>query len=495
MIGRSFVILLAVATAVSFLPMMGDAGVYAAEGENGAETYYALPGQEGDASGFIAEGDALTKDELKTELQEQGGAAGIAETPVEAVLQEEPAPDENAANGQKEAATGTEGLSRCGLSRDETGLRTMGEEGDVDGDDEGETPPEEPSGTPPEEPPEEPPAEVNPDGVMSVSVNNSGIATLSATMVTPDVYFTEVWVDDSWVTDVNRETNIAAVTFDMKRFPVGFHTVKLFLGSDVYEKIEDEGWFMFYDHVPTSIFKKPTLRLADFYTGCSYFIYKDNYNSYSYDSDCGVYFDYKRAGKKWSNGWGPISSGANVKRAKLVAASKYYVHTYYAKKTYYTPPKRVDAETDPVTETKVFKGPMTKNVGFKTAYKKPPVKFIKAKKIKQWCKKYKVRRLSSKIYWRNGYAGWGWYRKVLGTKTYKYWYTKVKITVTMKKKPGVAGIQIGEKIVKGNKKTYSAKFTLAGKKKGKKIKVSVYSYMSTKYGGWSGKTLKKVKVK
>ena len=65
----------------------------------------------------------------------------------------------------------------------------------------------------------------------------------------------------------------------------------------------------------------------------------------------------------------------------------------------------------------------------------------------------------------------------------------------MKKKPGVAGIYIGSKHVKGNKKTYTAKFTLSGKKKGKKVKVSVYSYMNPTYGGWSGKIFKKVKVK
>ena len=35
-IGRAFVILIAVATAVSFLPMMGDIGAYAAEEEGEA---------------------------------------------------------------------------------------------------------------------------------------------------------------------------------------------------------------------------------------------------------------------------------------------------------------------------------------------------------------------------------------------------------------------------------------------------------------------------
>ena len=149
----------------------------------------------------------------------------------------------------------------------------------------------------------------------------------------------------------------------------------------------------------------------------------------------------------------------------------------------------------PATEAHQFRGPVSGAVSFKTGYKYTPVKSIKAKKLKQYCKKIKVKKLSKKIYWSNGYAGYGPYRKVLGTKTYKYWYTKVKVTVKMSKTPGVAGIYIGSKHVAGNKKTYTAKFTLSGKKKGKKIKVSVYSYMNRTYGGWSARTLKKVKVK
>ena len=500
-IGRSFVILIAVATAVSFLPMMGDIGVYAAEENGDSETYYALPGEAGDGSGFVAEEDAMSAEELDAQLQEQGGAAGIAENPAEVVLQEEEAADEKAASGQAKTDADSDGLSKAGLARFETGMQIMGnpEGEDPSGDD---------------------PAGENPTGEdlykaiidnseIKVTVNSKDIATVSAHINVEGIYFTELCVDGWWEKDVPGETDIEGLTIDMKDYPVGYHTVELFLGRDAKETVNEDadenedttegdeidGLYIYCDHVPTNIIKKPSLKLADFYTGCSYFTYSDNYNSYYYDSDCRVYFDYKRSGKKWSKGWGPVNSGKTVKRAKLAAASKYWVHTYYAKKTYYTPPTPLDAQTNPKTETVVFKGPATKDIGFKTAYKKTPVKSIKAKKIKQWCKKYKVRRLSSKIYWRNGYAGWGWYRKVLGTKTYKYWYTKVKITVTMKKKPGVAGVLIGEKKVKGNKKTYSANFTLAGKKKGKKIKVSVYSYMSTKYGGWSGKTLKKVKVR
>ena len=486
--GRSFVILIAVATAVSFLPLLGDVGVYAADGEG--EAYYALPGGEGDGSGFVAEEDALSADELDAQLQGQDGAAGAADSSAEIILEEEPLPEETVSGGQAENEV--EVSSECGLARDDRGLQLMGViDEDVYGE---ETSGEDPSGEDPsgEDPSgEEPVIDENSIG-MTAKVNSKGIATLTAHVDIQDVFFTDLYVDDDYVTDVYGETNVV-VTIDMKKFPVGYHTLKLFLGSDVYDDVD--GLYMFKPSVPTYIYKKPSLKLSNFTTRCSYFTYTDNYNSYYYDSSCSVYLDYKKKGKKWKAGYGPIGYGATVKRGKLSSASKYIVRTYYAKKVKYTPPKSLNAEKNPVTVTKVFKGPKSKSIGFKTAYKKTPVKSIKAKKIKQWCKKYKVRKLSSKIYWRNGYAGWGWYRKVLGTKTYKYWYTKVRITVKMKKKPGIAGVYIGEKKVKGNKKTYAANFTLSGKKKGKKIKVSVYSYMSGTYGGLSGKVLKKVKVK
>ena len=140
-------------------------------------------------------------------------------------------------------------------------------------------------------------------------------------------------------------------------------------------------------------------------------------------------------------------------------------------------------------------GPASGAVSFKTGYAVTPVKSIKAKKVKQWCKKVKYLKLSKKVYYRKGYAGWGYYRKILGKKTKKYWYTKVRVTVNMQYVPGVAGIYIGSKAVYGNMNKYTADFTLAGKKSGKKISVSVYSFMDPTYGGLSGGFVKKVKVK
>ena len=69
------------------------------------------------------------------------------------------------------------------------------------------------------------------------------------------------------------------------------------------------------------------------------------------------------------------------------------------------------------------------------------------------------------------------------------------MTVKLKKKPGTAGIYIGTKRLRGNKKTYSTTFTQSGKLKGKKLKVAVYSYQSKTYGGYSPVKRKTAKVR
>ena len=69
----------------------------------------------------------------------------------------------------------------------------------------------------------------------------------------------------------------------------------------------------------------------------------------------------------------------------------------------------------------------------------------------------------------------------------------------MKKKMSIAGVQIktkGGTVQKsGKKKKYVAKYRVSGKKKGKKIKVSVRCFRSKTYGGFSGWKSKKVKAK
>jgi len=453
-------ILIAVATTVAYFPLLGD-GAYAAE-QNGksGEAYYALPGEDGEGTGFVSVDDALTSDEVKAEINAQVGAPKAATNNAVKPLEEGAL---NALDGGDlvQAASGPVTSPECGLAVSETAgeVQAMG-----DGDD-GEA--------------------IESPGKMLVEVDAEGVATLYALLENEEVSFTRLYVDNEEVysVDVYGDTYVDGATFDMKNYPVGYHTVSLDLTGGGYD-----GYCIYYPFVVTPIISKPSLSQYDLYTGYYYFNYYDNYNYYSYDEDCGLYIDFRKAGAGWNVGYGPVGYGETKKKAGLSAASVHYIRTYFAKVFQYQPP---NGEVG----TYVLRGPYAGPASFKTAYKYTPVKSVKAKKVKQWCKKVKILKLSSQVYYRNGYAGWGYYRKVLGKKTKKYWYTKVKVTVTMSKVPGIAGVYIGSKQLAGNKKVYATNFILSGKKKGKKISVSVYSYMSPVYGGLSGKVLKKVKVK
>lgn len=113
--------------------------------------------------------------------------------------------------------------------------------------------------------------------------------------------------------------------------------------------------------------------------------------------------------------------------------------------------------------------------------KKPAVKSIKVKA-------YNVKKKKQKIY--------GYYTGLyLGKRTY-YKY-KLKIIVTLKKKPGNK-IWINGKKYKGNKKKYTVKlgtFTSYSKPKGKKYTVAMYTYRNGSWGGYSPmyKTVKRIK--
>ena len=75
----------------------------------------------------------------------------------------------------------------------------------------------------------------------------------------------------------------------------------------------------------------------------------------------------------------------------------------------------------------------------------------------------------------------------------------MRVTVTFKKKQGIAGVYIGAKglsaLKRGNKKKYIATFVVSGNKRGKRTVVSVRSYRSSMYGGYSGTLKKRMKIK
>ena len=92
-------------------------------------------------------------------------------------------------------------------------------------------------------------------------------------------------------------------------------------------------------------------------------------------------------------------------------------------------------------------------------------------------------------------AHWDVYGKWVPYKESYVWTTTYEVTVKLKKKPGTTGIYIGDKKVKGNKKTYTATFTDSGKLKGKKITIGICTYNEAKLGAYGPTVKKKVKVK
>ena len=482
---RVLAVSLSVAVAVSFLPILGDAFAYADE-QNGQESYYVLP-ENADDSGFVAEEDAMTKDEIKAEIKGQlqnkgpAKAAGIIDVEEDVGSIEAIDSDETLSNDTS--------IKQALFSDDKEAISVKAvDEADVEEGEEGEEV-------------ESSSYDVKDSGYQKVDCEGdqtydpkTGIVTLNNDKIlTQGVYSTSIYVDNDEVEyDANgapividEAIEIDGLTIDMKDYDVGLHTIWLVTGTSNSGVIYEDLCFV---SVPTDIYDKPSLKLSDFYTGINYFDFENTNSGYD-----GVCIEYRKGSGGWSTPLGPVGYYDAKRKSGLAAASAYSARTYFYKDTsYYNP---VTKQTEQYIALGAITGAYSNTVSFKTAYKATPVKSIKAKKVKQWCKKVKVRRLSSKVYWMNGYAGYGPYRKILGTKTSTYWYTKVKITVTMTKVPGIAGVYIGSKKVGGNKKTYAATFVLSGKKKGKKIAVSVYSYMNPTYVGLSGKTLRKVKVK
>ncbi|MBQ3924754.1 MAG: hypothetical protein II696_04510, partial [Firmicutes bacterium] len=304
---------------------------------------------------------------------------------------------------------------------------------------------------------------------ISVKTYPSGNAYVTG-KATGDTFY-DIYVDGNRVyADIDGKTSFA-YTIDMKEYSVGFHTISAGLNNHDAEVVYKYA-------VPTYIYQAPSIKTSCFETGRKCFTFSNNGNSYKYDSDCGTYVDYKKkGGKKWKQNYGPVTSYGSGKVKGLKPNTFYYIRAHYGKvvsyggKSYFFTGKA--------------KSKVSKNVKVKTGKKsKPPVKKIKISKVKQF------KRTFSYTLWIN-YGGYMVPRYISNT----YWYTSFKCTVYMKKKPKAAGIYIGNVQCKGNKKKYTADFTVSGKQKGKKLKFSVCTYQNATYKGFSPYYKKKVRIK
>lgn len=319
--------------------------------------------------------------------------------------------------------------------------------------------------------------------------DGSGIVTIQGYVTDPGYSFNSIYVDDNYVSfsdgDLDGRTSFEA-RINMKYYEVGYHKVSIYLnyGSSMSDK------YFYRDEIPTYIYEKPSNSISWYQTGINYFSLYYGGSDYSYDSDCDVYMDYKVGSGSWKTNFGPISESSYSlsKKSSIKANKTVSVRLFYGKVVTYN------------GNTVLFTGKtakqLSKTVKVKTAYKKPKVKSIKISRVK-----VKVHK------WRVHYANRIRYVKSTGRiisvkplyHTYRSYRTKFKVTVSFKKKQGVAGIYIRCKELYarkgGNKKKYAVNFTLNGKKKGKKVIIRVQSFRSSKYGGYSKELKKRVKVK
>ena len=430
---RITAVMLCLVTAVTFMPLFDASQVFAEEHKE------MFMGSDKDAVNRTAEEMA------KAESDAQAGV-----TALDIEEEEEPAEARTEAEDVTEAVVKVEGKS--GAAK-EKGLSLSNED--------------------------DPPQNV----YFNVTAGSDGYVDVEGHVGDEGISFDELYVDDDYVESLYDETEFKT-SIDMKDYEVGYHTVRATLNGSSY--------YAYYTKVFTGIFEKPTISLRDFYSGKKYFTYENNGNSYYYDSSCGLHLEYRKKGaKSWKITTSSIGNYSTAKISKLSPGKTYSVRTCYGKKQSYEYPA---SDGTYVTENYFFVGPRSKTVNLKIAAKRPPVKNIIGKCRKQWCNKVRYNILGAGT-WKWGYAGYGYYRTIIGHRTVRYWYTKIKITVKMKKKPGTAGIYIGQHKKKGNKKQYTTNFTLSGKKKGHKVVVSVQSYQSKIYGGYSPAVKKKVKIK
>ena len=283
--------------------------------------------------------------------------------------------------------------------------------------------------------------------------------------------FQAVKVDGGWHVLPSSQVGKQSISFtfsvtDEKKYSVGAHSLEAIMSdSSVCESKKT---------LPVSIYKKPSLSAKWFETEAKYLVMTPGSFSASYGN---IYIDYRKGKKgKWSTQWGPFSPNSPGKISKLSPGSTYQVRAYYVKNvsgTYYI-------------------GPVSKTITIKTGpKKKPAIKSVSISKAK--VKKVKV---LPKTYWDSSSKSW---KTLKGYTTYE---TTYKVTIKFKKKPGIAGIEVYAggvtlpKFIKGNKKAYTATFTVGGKAKGKKTVFKIRTKGNKTYGAWSPfYKSKKVKIK
>ena len=208
---------------------------------------------------------------------------------------------------------------------------------------------------------------------FDVSFNKSTGKAVVSGSITGDEFY-ELYLDDYYVSYIG-DTEFTK-TIDMKDYDVGFHIIYATLYND------DDSIIYYTKAVPTYIYGKPSNKLSYYYTGKKYFQYYAN-TSYSRDSSCNIYLDFKKKGGKWKKGYGPIEPYATKKKTGLKPGTEYSIRTYYGKVVEFNGEKYFFSGKDTGKVSVVKKVKTAKG-------KKPPVKKIKISKVKQYSRTLRV---------------------------------------------------------------------------------------------------------
>ena len=281
-------------------------------------------------------------------------------------------------------------------------------------------------------------------------------------------------------------------TFDTSKYDPGYYNMVGVLknGENIDLSLREVGTGNLYKtYFSSEITLRPTIKkTSDFFsTGYDYVCFSPYFNVPKDSSGKAPFgyiwlqlYDTKK--KQWGDSYGPFDSyerlyteyftgNKSAGGTKIQANTLYHARVRYGKETFYNGNRLY------------MWGPWSNTVDIKTGQSsRPAVASIRIK-----TKKMKKTGLITKAHW-DVYGKWHPYSKEY------IWTTTYKVTVKLKKKPGAAGLMIGDKKVKGNKTTYTVTFTDSGKLKGKKIKFGICTYNDPQVGGYGKVYKKKVKV-
>ena len=325
-----------------------------------------------------------------------------------------------------------------------------------------------------------------------ISIKQSGsTVTVSVNGSLPSGYsFINLGVDFNPVLDISGKRT-GTWKINMNNYETGYHTIVLSLSNGTNAGIVGRTKM-----VSNTISERPTSNgVFDVYS--SYF----NYYPYgSFGNSAGtLYMEYSaNGGKTWQR-----SGYMKYNLITTASAQGYKISGLREKTTYRTRIRYgeyVTYETDAGGDGRsyFFGGPVLNTTTIRTGSStKPKIKSVtlKATKVKyhklRWPGYYNV--VGGSVFWHSSYVE-------------RFYTAKVKVTVTLKKKPGTNGVFISllgqTKWKKGNKKKYTVTFTptynywVKNPHSGKyKLTVQVCSGQSKDWGGFSPVVSKNKKVR